>query len=351
MENFIDRIDLFSKRLEINQRRYIGNKSKLMPWISDLILKNTEGNSFFDVFAGTGSVTAYMFNNYDSFYINDFLYSNYVAFNAFFGEEGVDNKKINNYFDQFKLINKRKYDDSYFEDNYGGRFFSKHDAAVIGEIRERVQNAKDLNDRERAVLITSLIYSADRISNTVGHYDAYRKGIEIPDRFHFELIDYMNTHDKDIHIYREDANEIVKKVYADVVFLDPPYNSRQYSRFYHVLEQIAKWNKPKLYGVAMKPKAENMSEYSRSDAPEIFDQLVQNIHGKYIVVTYNNTYENAKSTSSRNKITHNQILESLNKVGITKVFNKPYKYFNAGNTNLKNHKETLFITEVSHPNE
>lgn len=341
-------MELFPEKLEINQRRYIGNKSKLMPWISKLIEENTNGSSFFDVFAGTGSVSKYMFNDYKTFYINDFLYSNYVSFNAFFGNEAVSDEKIDKYYYEFQTIDERKYDDDYFEKNYGSRFFSKHDAAVIGEIRERIKRADDLNQREKDILVDSLIYSADRISNTVGHYDAYRKGVEIPDRFEYKLVDYMNTRGKEIHIYREDANQLVKKVHADVVFLDPPYNSRQYSRFYHVLEQIAKWNKPKLFGVAMKPKAENMSEYSRSDAPEVFDQLVQDIQGDYIVVTYNNTYENAKSSSSRNKITHQQILDSLNKVGTTKVFNKPYRYFNAGNTELNNHKETLFITEVSH---
>lgn len=334
-------------KLNINQRRYIGNKSKLMPWISELIFKYTEGTSFFDVFAGTGAVTEALINNYDKFYINDFLYSNYKAFNAFFSNSTIDTKKIDHYCDLFQNIDSRKYDDEYFEKEYGDKFFSKNDSVKIGEIRERIERAKDLNDREKDILITSLIYSADRIANTVGHYDAYRKNVQIADRFKFQLISPIDTVGKSIHIYREDANELVKRIKADIVFLDPPYNSRQYSRFYHVLEQIAKWDKPQLYGVAMKPKAENMSIYSKNGAAEAFDELVNSINGKYIVVTYNNTYTNAKSSSSRNKITHEQILDSLEKVGSTKVFNKPYKFFNAGNTNLKNHEEALFITRVA----
>lgn len=318
-----------------------------MPWISSLIKKHTSGTSFFDVFAGTGAVTESMINDFHDFYINDFLYSNYDAFDAFFSNSYINQDKINKYYQLFINIKSRQYDDEYFESEYGGKFFSNNDAVKIGEIRERIKQATDLNDREKNILITSLLYSADKIANTVGHYDAYRKNVDIPDKFEFKLIDTVNTKGKNIHIYREDANKLVKKINADVVFLDPPYNSRQYSRFYHVWEQIAKWNKPQLYGVAMKPKAENMSEYSRNDAPEVFDQLIQNINGKYIVVTYNNTYENAKSSSSRNKITHDQILSSLNRVGQTQIFNKPYKFFNAGNTNLKDHKETLFITEVA----
>lgn len=340
-------LNIDTPKFNIHQRRYIGNKSKLMPWISSLIKENTTGTSFFDVFAGTGAVTECMINDFQDFYINDFLYSNYDAFDAFFSNSPINQDKINKYYQLFTNIKSRKYDDEYFEIEYGGKFFSNNDAIKIGEIRERIKQATDLNNREKNILITSLLYSADKVANTVGHYDAYRKNVNIPDKFEFKLIDTVNTKGKNIHIYREDANELVKKINADIVFLDPPYNSRQYSRFYHVWEQIAKWNKPQLYGVAMKPKAENMSEYSRNNAPEVFDQLIQNINGKYIVVTYNNTYENAKSSSSRNKITHAQILRSLNRVGRTQIFNKPYKFFNAGNTNLKDHKETLFITEVA----
>ena len=82
--------DILSTNQEVNMfdiqnRRYIGNKYKLMDWISDLINKNCPNcHSFFDVFAGTGSVTDYMFDEYDRFIINDFLYSNNIIYNAFF---------------------------------------------------------------------------------------------------------------------------------------------------------------------------------------------------------------------------------------------------------------------------
>lgn len=335
-----------TKQFQIQQRRYIGNKNKLMPWIKSLIVENTEGNTFFDVFAGTGSVTNAVIDNFDHFIINDFLYSNEQIFHAFFGKEKIDYNTLNQYKDRFNNIDHLDKDDTYFSDNFGGRFFSKNDAIKIGEIREQIEQADDLNQRERAILITSLLYSADHIANTVGHYDAYRKRNDIADRFHFNMIDPINMVGKDVEIYREDANELVKSVNADVVFLDPPYNSRQYSRFYHVLENITKWDKPELHGVAMKPDAENMSNYSRKSAPEVFDNLIQNIHAKYIVVTYNNTYENAKSSSSRNKITHKQIVQTLNKVGKTKIFSQSYRFFNAGNSNLAKHEEFLFITEV-----
>lgn len=336
---------IFLGRYNLENRRYIGNKNKLLNWISELIDEHTEGKSFFDVFAGTGVVTKEMFEKYDSFILNDFLFSNNIIYKAFFGNESFDKEKILSIQQEYNTITTNGEDDEYFSENFGGKFFSVHDAKIIGEIRTRIDNDKSLNERERSILIASLIYSSDKIANTVGHYDAYRKKVQIADRFKFELINPLDTSDKDIQIFRRDANELVRQVSADIAFIDPPYNSRQYSRFYHVLEGIAKWDKPKLDGVAMKPPAENMSDYSRSSAPKIFDDLIQNLDVRYIVVTYNNTYK-SKSSSSMNKIAHDEIMHSLNKVGKTQSYEKPFQFFNAGKTDLKDHKEFVFITEV-----
>ena len=316
-----------------------------MNWISDLLNKYTKGDSFFDVFAGTGVVSKAMLPKYKKFIINDFLYSNNIIFKAFFGMQGYDENKVLNYQRKFQKICTNSMDDNYFVENFGGKFFSEYDARIIGEIRTRIENSDDLNDRERAILIASLIYSSDKIANTVGHYDAYRKKVDISDRFIFELINPLVVSGKDIEIFRDDANELVRKVSADIAFIDPPYNSRQYSRFYHVLEGIVKWDKPKLEGVAMKPPVENMSEYSKTNAPMIFDDLIKNLNVKYIVVTYNNTYK-PKSSSSKNKITHEEIIKSLNNVGSTQSFERSFQFFNAGKTDLKDHKEFVFITEV-----
>lgn len=69
------------------------------------------------------------------------------------------------------------------------------------------------------------------------------KKVDIQNKFVFELITPINVSGKTIEIFRQDSNELVRQVKADVAFIDPPYNSRQYSRFYHVLEGIVKWNK------------------------------------------------------------------------------------------------------------
>lgn len=329
----------------ISNRRYTGSKYKLLDWIEELILKNCEGNSFFDVFAGTGVVSARMSRHYEKVIMNDFLFSNEIIYKAFYGNEEYDMEILKRYRERFQNLNANRLKDNYFSANFGGKYFSQNDAKLIGKIREEIKRAKRvLSDRDYSILLASLVYSMDKVANTVGHYDAYRKIGNIEDRFVYELINPQKASDKFL-IYRMDANELVRKVKADIAFIDPPYNSRQYSRFYHVLENVVQWKKPKLEGTALKPQAENMSDYCRSNAPEVFADLIRHMDVKYIVVTYNNTYH-SKSSSSKNKITLEEITEILSSKGETQIFEKKHQCFNAGKTDFEDHKEFVFITKV-----
>lgn len=334
--------------LQIQNRRYTGSKYKLIPWIKELILAHCpEHDSLFDVFGGTGVVTAGMLDITHRNIINDFLYSNEVIYKAFLLQEPFDEEKITKYVDYINTIDVSGLEDNYVSNNYGDKYFKYDDAKLIGYIREDLQNKLKNNiisEKEFYILLASLLYSFDRCANTVGHYEAYIKNKTIRSEFSYELINPIHTNNT-IQIERTDSNELAKKVSADIAFIDPPYNSRQYSRFYHVMENITKWDKPELLGVAMKPPEENMSEYCRSGAPNAFRDLIDSLHVKYIVVTYNNTYD-SKSTSSRNKITLEEIQTILERRGNTKVFEKKYNRFNAGKTDAADHKELVFITKV-----
>ena len=148
-----------------------------------------------------------------------------------------------------------------------------------------------------------------------------------------------------VKIYQEDANTLARNIHTDVLYMDPPYNSRQYSRFYHVYEVLVKWDKPQLSGTARKPKPEHMSDYCRVKALDTFVDLIAHADCKYIVVSYYNTYK-SKSSSSQNKIRLEQIKEVLDKCGNTLIFTHSYNPFNAGKTEFDDNKEFLFITEV-----
>ena len=87
------------------------------------------------------------------------------------------------------------------------------------------------------------------------------------------------------------------------------------------------------------------SDYSKAKAPIVFEDLINNIKGKLIVVSYNNTYD-AKSGASNNKISEEQLETILSKKGKLTKIEIDYKFFNAGKTDLKNHKEYLYVCEV-----
>ena len=331
---------------QLQNRRYIGGKHKLIEWIFSIMNKECKGDSFTDIFAGTGIVSAIATKHFKKIILNDFLHSNHAIYQAFFSNGDWSANKINNIIRDYNNINGEDLAENYFSKNFGGKYFSKNSAKIIGFIRENLEENKvNLTDREYYMLLASLLYSIDKIANTVGHYDAYFKKDFIEDRFFMRPIDPIEA--KDVSIFKEDANLLAKKIKTDVVYIDPPYNSRQYSRFYHVLETLVKWDKPALYGVALKPEPENMSDYCRVNAKDKFAELVKDIDAKYLVVSYNNTYD-SKSNSSENKITLKEIKDILNKQGKTKVFEKDYRHFNAGNTDFKNHKEYLFVTTVNH---
>lgn len=330
---------------QIWNRRYTGSKYKLSEWITNLIVDNCEGKSFCDLFAGTAIMSKQMIDKVDELYINDFLFSNEVIYKAFFEQSDYDFKKLDFLKNEFMKMPLSQISENYISKNFGNKFFSYNDSLRIGYIREKIENDKMLNKKEKNILIASLLYSLDKSANTVGHYDAYIKGKAINDIFSFDLIEPYKFENKEIHISRSDANVLAKNINCDIVYIDPPYNSRQYSRFYHILENITKWEKPELFGTACKPKAENMSEYCRSSATKTFEDLISSLKCRYIVVSYNNTY-NSKSSSSRNKIALEDIKNILENKGTVSVFEKEHQYFNAGKTELPNHKELVFVTKV-----
>lgn len=333
--------------IQLQNRRYVGSKYKLIEWIFSIINRECgKEKSFADIFAGTGVVSAVAARHFDEIILNDFLHSNYAIYQAFFGSGEWDRHKIENIIKNYNNIDSNDLEDNYFSEYFGGKYFSRNSSKIIGFVRENIEeNKSNLTDKEYYILIASLLYSIDKIANTVGHYDAYFKKDHIEDRFFMKPIDPIEV--KNVIIYREDANQLAKKIRADVVYIDPPYNSRQYSRFYHVLETLIKWDKPKLHGTALKPDPENMSDYCRIQAKGRLAELVRDLDAKYLVVSYNNTYD-SKSNSSKNKITLQEIKDILTSKGKTKVFEKDYRHFNAGNTEFQNHKEYLFVTKVEH---
>lgn len=168
---------VYKKPYKLESRRYIGCKAKLIDWIFGLIEAETEDvETFCDIFAGTGSVSNRAVNLYKHVIINDFLYSNNIIYKAFFAVGDWNEDKIFDLLDAFNNIDVDSIKDNYFSINYGNKYFDMSSAKLIGHIRDVIEDIKStLTEKEYCILIASLIYSMDRIANTLGHFEAYIK--------------------------------------------------------------------------------------------------------------------------------------------------------------------------------
>lgn len=332
-----------AKTTKINNRRYLGNKYRLLTFIKDVVDKECENvNVIADIFAGTGAVASAFEDK--QLITNDIMYSNYICNYAWFSSERYDAKKLEEIIDDY---NDRSVDeDNYMTDNFADTYFSREDCSKIGFIREDIEKkfkAGEINKRERALLLTSLLYAMDKIAKTCGHYDAYRKGVEFD--MHLEMFLPLASEDNSIEnmCYNMDSNELVKGIYADLVYIDPPYNSRQYCDAYHLLENVARWQKPEVFGVARKmDRTKLKSKYCTRSAASAFEDLVDNLHCRYILFSYNNMATKGNDRSNA-KISDEDIFRILNKKGKVKVFSEDYKAFSAGKSDIEDNQERLFL--------
>ncbi len=333
------------KTTKINNRRYLGNKYKLLDFIRSTVENECKSiNTVADIFAGTGSVASAFSDK--KLITNDFLYFNYICHIAWFGAEKYNFSKIEQL---VQLYNDTiPTEENYMSENFANTFFSLEDCRKIGFIREDIEkrfNAQEINARERAILITSLLYAMDKIANTCGHYDAYIKGATYDKHLELCVPLASNDNNENNQCYNEDANHLVERIEADLMYIDPPYNSRQYCDAYHLLENVARWEKPAVSGVALKmDRSKLKSDYCTSNATKTFEDLISKIKAKYIILSYNNMAEKGNSRSNA-KISDDDIFRILSRKGKVKVFSENYKAFSAGKSDIKDNEERLFLCE------
>lgn len=339
----MSRNEITYKTSLINNRRYLGNKYKLLPFITSVVDKECDTvNTVADIFAGTGAVSSAFTDK--TLITNDLMYSNYICNYAWFGAESYDRQKIIDYVVMYNA--KANCGENYMTRNFADTYFSKIDCAKIGYVREDIeQNYKKgiINTRERAILITSLLYAMDKIAVTCGHYDAYRKGAKFEGSLELYVpLAEVNNNPKN-QCFNEDANSLVKRIEADLVYIDPPYNSRQYCDSYHLLENVARWEKTEVFGVARKMDRSGMkSKYCTIGAARAFEALIHDIKAKYILLSYNNMAEKGNCRSNA-KISDDDIMKILSHKGIVKVFKENYKAFTTGKSDISENAERLFL--------
>mgnify|MGYP000090674926 FL=1 len=333
------------KTTQINNRRYLGNKYKLLDFIKSTVNRECSAiNTVADIFAGTGSVASAFSDK--KLITNDLLYFNYICHVAWFGSQKYDKEKIIDLVCFYNAV--QPDEENYMSENFSDTFFSAADCRKIGFIREDIESKyknDQINARERAILITSLLYAMDKIANTCGHYDAYIRNAEFCRHLELAVPLASNDNNENNQCYNEDANELVKRIEADLVYIDPPYNSRQYCDSYHLLENVARWEKPKVSGVALKmDRSKLKSDYCTSSAAQAFEDLVSHIKAKYILLSYNNMATKGNDRSNA-KISDADIMRILSRKGRVKVFSESYRAFSAGKSNITGNEERLFLCE------
>ena len=335
----------FCKYFQLQNRRYLGNKYKLLGFIEDVISQKCESvTSLCDIFAGTGTVSE-RFNSLGVKIIsNDLLFANYVCLNAFLG---IADHRLANIFEKIKYLNNLPSDEeNYFSKHFGGTYFSEENARTIGTVREEIEKIAESED-ERNILICSLLYATDKVANTVGHYDAFRKKLDMlqPVTLLIPSIDYSRNSNNEI--YKEDANVLIEKISCDVLYVDPPYNSRQYSDAYHLLENLAEWKKPEVVGVGKKMDRSHIkSTYCLKGAVTAFADLVEKANCNHILLSYNNTGD-SKDGRSNARMSDDEILQILDDKGDVEVFERNYKSFTTGKSNGESNTERIFYCKVT----
>lgn len=332
-------------------RGFLGCKTKLMPEILDIIKANCKdygSSSFLDLFGGTGIVTDKVKDIVASCHINDLLASNIICYKAFFEQGEYSMFKLEEFVAEMNTTSVRSISSNFMSDSYGEKYFAHECAKRIGYIREVIEIRKDsFTNKEYSVLLASLVYSADKVANTVGQYGSYRKGSKKEKPFTYNLISPSTT-GCPVTVSQLDANDCVRKMQTDIAFVDPPYNARDYGQYYHVLEQLVKWKKDEVHGMTAQPVVKvAKSRYCTSSALDAFRDLIANLDCKYLLVTYNNN--STKSTSSKNKMSYDEIVAVLSAKGKLTVFPLKHKVFNAGKTKKNDtdtHKEFVFFVEV-----
>ncbi|HAR64001.1 MAG: DNA methyltransferase [Candidatus Margulisiibacteriota bacterium] len=349
MQNIVKPIETFN----IQNRKYLGSKSNLLaPLLKIMIDRVGEIYSFADLFAGTGVVAEGIKKIFPDaqLVVNDILFSNYIIYQAFFGCNNIEVSvpKI------YELIDKFNQVDGYYgyvSHNFGGCYFTIENAKIIDEIRdtiEEIYKKREINFKEKSILLTSLIYSIDKCANTCGQYDSYLKhlgsksmvnGIHKIDNNVYKKLEmkypnYAVSKNKNL-IVSMDANILVEHIHTQVVYIDPPYNTRQYIDNYHILENIVKWNKPEVYGKTKKFKRDLLkSRYSQVKYAELaFRMLIKHIKAEHIFVSYN----------SEGLLERNEMLTILEKKGHVDIVELPYNVFGNGAGQSKKRVVTEYL--------
>lgn len=342
--------------------RYIGNKENLLEKIHQVIQsKNIKGNSFFDFFSGTTNVGKYFKKlNYQVF-SSDLLYFSYVLQRAYItnNEELSFEKLLSKLNFQstslfasplhivVEYLNQIEQKNSFIAQNYTPietqhlkiprMYFSDENGKIIDAIRIEIENWKTENlisENEYFVLLACLIETVPFYANISGVYAAFQKKWDARaiKKMVLRPIEFV-VNNKENFAFNKNSVELLEEVEAEIFYLDPPYNQRQYAPNYHLLETIAKYDNPEIKGVTGMRNYDN--EKSKFCNPISAIQELSKIaeKGKYrtLILSYND----------EGIMPQEQIFETLKPFGKIELIEFDYTRFKSNNNGESQYKKMI----------
>ncbi len=337
---------------------YIGSKYSLIDFITasvnDTLKENNETRKpsdmiFADLFAGTAVVSSFFKKYGYSIIANDIQFYSYVIIKHLLENNGnLDETRCIRLIEELDNIKGTEgfiYKNYSYEGTCGQEFrrmyFSEYNAKKCDAIRiaiEKKRLSNEISENEYYFLLSSLINSIDKYANTASVYGAYLKKLKTSALKQMALLPLPIIHGRASYkTYNEDAASLIKKITGDILYLDPPYNERQYCTNYHLLETIAKYDSPTIKGkTGLRDYSEQKSAFCIKNKVEtVFADLIKNANFKYIFLSYNN----------EGLMPLDKIENIMTHYGKYKVYTKKYKRFKADNARQT---KAVYTTEYLH---
>src|SRR5262247_1213585 len=267
--------------------KYLGSKGVLLPRILELIEPLRGVRTVLDVFSGTSRVAHALKRRGYRVHANDHnAYAATLAACYVQADRRRWHEPASRLIAELERVPGRA---GWFTETFcvRSRYLQPENGARVDAIRERIASLS-LESELEAIALVSLMEAADRVDSTVGVQMAYLKRWA-PRSFQPLALRVPELLDGEGSASCLEARVAAERFPADLAYLDPPYNQHSYLGNYHVWESLVRWDKPDVYGVAMKrvDVRERPSDFNRRGAiAAALDAVLAAVQARHLIVSF-----------------------------------------------------------------